>query len=137
MDREVSRESLDEELREIEKKLKELELKEKLFAMKWGVLEDEVRKLAIERQQFSAWKESEEKRLSDMASEYERISSGDGTQVVQTAWFFTGIHNDESSLKKRYKELLKIYHPDNPDGDNDMVQEINREYDKLYERICG
>ncbi len=137
MDREISKESLDEELREIDKKLKELELKERLFTMKWGVLEDEVRKLARERQEFKTWKEQEEKRLSDMASEYDRIAGGDGTEVVQTAWFFCGIHNDESSLKKRYKDLLKIYHPDNPDGDNDMVQEINREYDKLYERICG
>jgi septal ring factor EnvC (AmiA/AmiB activator) len=136
LDRERSKESLDEELKEVEKKLKELELKERLFAMKWGVLEDEVRKLAKERQQFTVWKESEEKRLKELASEYEKIGGNEDYALTATL-FFCGIHNNEKSLKKRYKDLLKIYHPDNPDGDNNAIQEINREYDKLFEKICG
>ncbi len=136
MDRERSKESLDEELKEVERKIKELELKERLFKMKWGVLEDEVRKLATERQQFTVWKESEEKRLKQLALEYDRVGSEEDHQIGATL-FFCGIHNNEKSLKKRYKDLLKIYHPDNPDGDNNAIQEINREYDKLFEKICG
>jgi len=34
-------------------------------------------------------------------------------------------------LRKRYKELLKIHHPDNGGNVSDM-QEINSEYDTLY-----
>ena len=35
------------------------------------------------------------------------------------------------SLKKRYKDLMKMYHPDAVAGDNEMVLAINRVYDKL------
>ena len=37
-------------------------------------------------------------------------------------------------LKKRYKDLLKIYHPDNASGDVQTIQEIHREYDILMEK---
>ena len=43
---------------------------------------------------------------------------------------FRGI-NGPLTLKKRYRELLKIFHPDNLSGDMDMVQLINKEYEKL------
>ena len=39
--------------------------------------------------------------------------------------------NGPLTLKKRYRELLKIFHPDNLSGDMDMVQLINKEYEKL------
>lgn len=35
-------------------------------------------------------------------------------------------------LRKQYKELLKIYHPDNANGSTEATQEINAEYDKLF-----
>ena len=38
---------------------------------------------------------------------------------------------NELALKKRYKDLIKIYHPDNLDGDTGTIQEINREYERL------
>ena len=41
--------------------------------------------------------------------------------------FFKGVV-DRESVKKRYKALLKIYHPDNMNGDNDLVLAINEEY---------
>ena len=44
--------------------------------------------------------------------------------------FFSGVESRQS-LKKRYKDLNKIYHPDNLDGDKNTVQEINSEYHKL------
>ena len=33
--------------------------------------------------------------------------------------------------KKRYKELTKIFHPDNLAGDTEVIQRINREYEQL------
>ena len=50
--------------------------------------------------------------------------------IVRGDLFFCGV-GSKQSLKKRYKDLIKIYHPDNLDGDNDTIQEINREYDHL------
>ncbi len=43
---------------------------------------------------------------------------------------FAGVNNP-LALKKRYRDLLKIFHPDNLCGDNDMVTMINKEYDRL------
>ncbi|MCR5402343.1 MAG: hypothetical protein K6E91_00775 [Butyrivibrio sp.] len=40
---------------------------------------------------------------------------------------FKGV-NSALALKKRYKDLMKIFHPDNVSGDSYMVQMINEEY---------
>ena len=133
----MSEKTIREQLQELDLRKKDLELREHLFNMKWGVLENEVRKLAVERQEFKAWRESEETRLRAMEEELAGISGGDGQTIICGTLFFCGIHNDENSLKRRYRDLLKIYHPDNPDGDNDTIQEINREYDRLHDKICG
>ena len=43
---------------------------------------------------------------------------------------FRGVKNP-LALKKRYKDLIKIFHPDNVAGDKEMIQKINREYESL------
>ena len=43
--------------------------------------------------------------------------------------------NSIAELRKQYRELLKRYHPDNPGGSVEITQEINREYDALFERL--
>ena len=35
-------------------------------------------------------------------------------------------------LRKRYRELLKMYHPDNMNGSTEFTQEINAEYDLVF-----
>ena len=40
---------------------------------------------------------------------------------------FRGV-NSPLTLKKRYKDLMKMFHPDNVSGDSYMVQLINEEY---------
>ena len=40
--------------------------------------------------------------------------------------------NTLEELRKQYKELLKKYHPDNPQGSTEATQDINAEYDKLF-----
>lgn len=42
--------------------------------------------------------------------------------------------SDLSELRKQYKELLKIHHPDNGGNVADM-QEVNAEYDKLFKML--
>lgn len=46
--------------------------------------------------------------------------------------FFQGVRNP-LALKKRYKDLIKIFHPDNVAGDKDVIQRINIEYERLKE----
>lgn len=57
----------------------------------------------------------------------ERTLYEGGTDV---SVFFQGVSNP-LALKKRYKDLIKIFHPDNLAGDKEMIQRINREYDDL------
>lgn len=44
--------------------------------------------------------------------------------------FFRGVKNP-LALKKRYKDLIKIFHPDNVAGDKEIIQMINIEYENL------
>lgn len=44
--------------------------------------------------------------------------------------FFRGVTN-RAELKKRYLDLLKIYHPDNPAGDSNITRRIQEEYKEL------
>ncbi|MGN0346776.1 MAG: hypothetical protein ACI4DU_05775 [Lachnospiraceae bacterium] len=55
-------------------------------------------------------------------------------EVYATGIFFRGVNN-QIALKKRYKELLKIYHPDNICGDGELLMKINKEYEELSRRF--
>ena len=104
-----------------------------LFDMKWKILEDELKKLAVEKQQVQKQKEFYS-RVHDYENTSKHSYTYTSTNVVKGEMFFIGI-SDEDSLKKRYKDLIKIYHPDNLAGDTGTIQEINREYDKLKKRL--
>lgn len=48
--------------------------------------------------------------------------------------YFNNVRTLED-LRRQYKELLKKYHPDNPDGSTQITQAINTEYDSLFKDI--
>lgn len=103
-----------------------LKSEDKLFQMKWKILEEELKKLADEKQQVE-----KQRNFYRYVEEHEKKSQ---TQVAKGRgmgeMFFVGV-GSEHALKRRYKDLIKIYHPDNLDGDTGTIQEINREYDRL------
>lgn len=45
--------------------------------------------------------------------------------------WFTNVTMIEE-LRKRHRELLRKYHPDNENGSTEATQEINAEYDRLF-----
>lgn len=57
---------------------------------------------------------------------------GYGAPVART--LFVGISNP-LMLKKRYKDLVKIYHPDNMAGDQGLFKAITIEYERLQGKI--
>ena len=59
---------------------------------------------------------------------YQRENEYDAVDFI-----FRGV-NSALALKKRYKDLMKIFHPDNISGDQGMVQLINQEYSELCRR---
>ena len=87
------------------------------------ILEEELRKLASEKEKIQRQK-AYYSSLSDSRS------GGGAGSIVKGELFFSGV-GSRQSLKKRYKDLVRIYHPDNVDGDTDTIQEINSEYSKL------
>lgn len=53
---------------------------------------------------------------------------------MRTTKYFNNVTTLEE-LRKQYKELLKKYHPDNPQGSTEATQEINYEYDQLFKEL--
>lgn len=47
--------------------------------------------------------------------------------------YFAGVQ-DAEALKKRCHDLLKIYHPDNQNGEVGTMQQIQQEYE--YLKVC-
>ena len=142
MSLENERRALEEQRRTLERERQEftrrveiedrrLEQQQKLFDMKFKILEEELVKLASEKEHVQ-----KQKAFYQRVHDFEFFSSGTGREaapkanVVKGELFFSGVGNKQS-LKKRYKDLIKIYHPDNLDGDKDTIQEINSEYNKL------
>lgn len=109
---------------EMELKQKSYDSQMKLFNMKWDLLEEETRRLAEET------KKAEKRRaFFERVNSYQK-SDNNHDNIVHGEMFFKGVASPQA-LKKRYKDLIKIYHPDSEFGDNQTVQEINREYDSL------
>ena len=96
---------------------KQLESQRDLFEQKWNILERETRQLAIDKDKF----EREKLIYKDKVYREARRSMSNAENVKI---FFKGVE-DTTSLKKRYKALLKIYHPDNMHGDKELLQAIN------------
>lgn len=98
---------------------KQLDKEKRLFDLKWKKLEQEVYDLARERDNIA--KQRSELQTMNKSGNYELL--------------FVGV-NSELSLKRRYRELIKIFHPDNLNGDTSTLQEINKEYDSLKKIFC-
>lgn len=82
------------------------------------------KKLERERRQY----ESQKKYSDSYTSSYYSSYKGSVPE------FFKGVNNI-LGLKKRYRDLLKIFHPDNLCGDSDTVLEINKQYDAMRKRM--
>lgn len=48
--------------------------------------------------------------------------------------FFAGC-STAADVNKRYKSLIKIYHPDNGSGDEDTIKEINIQYEEMKNKV--
>lgn len=60
----------------------------------------------------------------------ENLDNKENTTEKDISNWFMGV-NDLESFKKRYRDLLKIYHPDNNAGDTLITQQIQDEYNRL------
>lgn len=104
---------------ELEWEREQLEREKHLFDMKWQLLEEELRRLAEDR-----------KKMEREREEINGLKASRSINEFSYSVFFVGVSN-RLMLKKRYKDLIKIFHPDNLAGHKETLQEINREYENL------
>lgn len=98
---------------------------EQFFDKKMDILKSGFSQLEADRKAFEKEKEAFRRKEADTAKK-----SSIHFRVEEVGVFFAGVKN-QLALKKRYKDLLKIYHPDNLAGDKEMMQQISREYEHL------
>lgn len=115
------------EKREVDARIRTLEQQEKQFNLKWEMLIRETQKLADDKKQFERKKKFYDQ-VEANSKEETGVTMSDN--IVHGEMFFSGVSN-KKDLKKRYKDLIKIYHPDSDAGDTATVAEINREYEDL------
>ncbi len=118
MQKEMARQN--QRLLEAQKSLKKDEL---FFQQKMEILKGGFAQLAEDK------KAMEQERIRLEARREER-NSDSGSAAIRL--FFSGVSNP-LTLKKRYRDLIKIFHPDNLCGDTKLLQQINKTYEVLLE----
>lgn len=95
-----------------------------LVEEKLEIIKDGFQKLDMDRRRL----DKEWARLTAEKEFMEEHGLYDG--IPEVSVFYRGVKNP-LTLKKRYKDLTKIFHPDNLAGDTEIIQRINREYESL------
>lgn len=100
------------------------------FEKKMQILQDGFKQLDLDRQKL-------DKERYRFEAEREVRSSGGGGIGYGCDYEYDGIvsvlfrgADNPLTLRKRYKDLMKIFHPDNLCGDAELVQLINQEYER-------
>lgn len=96
------------------------------FDKKMQILQDGFRQLDVDRRRLDKERarfEAEKEMFMD-----EIDGRGESSEEI-AAVLFRGTSNF-LTVRKRYKDLMKIFHPDNLCGDAQLVQLINKEYEK-------
>ncbi len=111
--------------RKLEAERMRLKQEEILFDKKLEILKNGFAQLDADRRQI------ERDRLILEADRNARQGFAYRNQNMDMAeMLFQGV-NSHLTLKKRYKDLIKMFHPDNLAGDHEMVLLINRIYEEL------
>ena len=139
---EAEKKSFEEEKKELLESLKNREAQadldkktlayeKSLMEKKFAILQNGFDELNKDRRDFERAKEE----FDAQKASYAGRSLHNGKNAYDdSSLLFHGVDN-LLALKKRYKDLVKIYHPDNLAGDVEAVQIINEEYQMLREAL--
>ncbi len=117
------RQELDELNRKTLMERKRLKEETIFFEKKMAILQDGFKHLDEDRQSLERQKkEFAAKQLSVSRQTSYGPASEEAVKIL-----FRGATNS-LALRKRYRDLVKIFHPDNLFGDEELVQMINQEY---------
>lgn len=127
MDKEENRIKSEWDQIEIEKRM--LKEQNRLFDQKLSILKDAYVQLDQDRRKV----EWEKLKLKAEREQQQEQTGGALRRDADVSVFFRGVTN-QLALKKRYRDLIKIFHTDNLYGDKGTLQAINQEYEKLQKR---
>lgn len=130
-ERDVYRQEMDALNHRMVVEQKRLREENMFFEKKMAILQNGFQELERDRQAL----ERERKSIK-----YERVSGSTYSQSIASSYeegdlgsvLFRGVSNP-LALRKRYRELVKIFHPDNFCGDEQIMEVINREFAKRKE----
>lgn len=125
------RNELDELNRRTVSERKRLKEESLFFDKKMEILKDGFRKLEEDRKQI----EREKRFLAQERREFMEQSESHGRFSDNMIEVLFRNANNPLTLRKRYRDLVKIFHPDNLLGDAELMQSINREYMKRREDL--
>ena len=104
------------------------------FEKKLSILQQGFKELEEDRKKL----EQERKSLK-YAQNSQKYSGGGGSTEITDAEDLVSLlfrnTNSPLTLQKRYRDLVKIFHPDNQCGDEQLVQLINKEFKKRKEAL--
>lgn len=92
--------------------------------------------LKQEKEQFKADKEQFEQEMKRSKQKLKQDKAYKGDIYVNPEDYIKLLFRNADTpiaLRKRYKDLMKIFHPDNNGGDEELVQLINKEFNRRKE----
>ncbi len=118
-------------LNHIAQERKEVRKEEALVAEKLEIIKRGFAELDADRRELKERERRLEAKEAVLETKLKYSYTADNPEVADV--LFLGV-TSYLTLKKRYKDLMKMYHPDSVGGDTDMVFAINRVYDKLLKQ---
>jgi hypothetical protein len=100
------------------------------FDKKMAILQDGFRRLEEDRKYVEREKKQieEEKKANGIGTSSVGTLGGEASSEIGAILFRSA--SNPLGLRKRYKDLIKIFHPDNLFGDDELSQIINKEFQK-------
>ena len=125
------RDELDELNRRTIMERKRLKEENLFFEKKMAILQEGFRQLEEDRKKF----EQERQILIEEAREQQATGQAPGEgSFTAVQLLFRGVNNP-LALRERYRDLIKIFHPDNLFGDGELAGQINKEYQKQKQQV--
>ncbi|MCR5221472.1 MAG: hypothetical protein K6D90_01220 [Lachnospiraceae bacterium] len=110
---------------------KQIHLDEEMVAEKLAIIKRGFAELDADRRELKEREQRLAAKEAILETKLKYSYTAENPEVTDA--LFLGV-TSYLTLKKRYKDLMKMYHPDSMGGSTDMVVAINRSYDKLLKQ---
>lgn len=121
------RDELDELNRRTVLERKRLKEENLFFEKKMMILQDGFRRLEEDRRSFERERRTFQEEQAHRKYAYQQEEHEDAVDASVAEVLFRSVNNP-LALRKRYRDLVKIFHPDNLFGDEELAQQINKEF---------